>query len=264
MGMMMDLKIQGKKALVTGGGRGLGRSIASCLVQEGVHVCIVSRTTEDLDSFIDEHGDGHSALCYDLMADGAPTKMVSEMRGVFGQPDIIIHNVGGAMDINDPFCDIEGWRRVYRFNLEISVEINLMLVPYLQEKKWGRIIHISSISALENQGTVPYCSMKAAVNAYVRSFGRYVSKDGICMSTVMPGAVFTEGGYWDYTSKNRPEHFERYRKERMAIQRFGEPDEIGKVVTFLCSDQASFIVGSSFLVDGGQGRVFQNNEIITG
>ena len=88
------------------------------------------------------------------------------------------------------------------------------------------------------------------------SLGRYVSPDGINISSVLPGAVYTDGGYWDTTSKTRPEHVEKYLKERMAIQRFGEPEEIGRIVAFLCSEHASFIVGSAFTVDGGQGRCF--------
>lgn len=258
----MNLGISGKKALVTGAGRGLGRSIAFCLAEEGVSICAVSRNTDDLNSLLAElPGEGHLALSYDLVDETAPAAMVSEMLDRFGSPDIIIHNVGGNLDISDPLCSVNDWRKVYRFNLEIAVELNLLLVPYLQKNKWGRIIHISSIASLENQGTVPYCAMKAALNSYTRSFGRYLSPDGICVSTVLPGAVFTENGYWDYTSKNRPDHFERYRTERMAIQRFGQPEEIGRIVTFLSSQYASFVVGSSFLVDGGQGRSFQNNEI---
>ncbi len=252
----MDLGIKGKKVLVTGGGRGLGRSIASCLVKEGAQVAIVARTSDDLRSFIKEHGEDHIGLEYDLMPEDGPTKMVSELRDRMGSPDIVIHNVGGNLDITNPLCSVDEWRQIYRFNLEIAVELNQILTPYLVKQKWGRIVHITSIAALENQGTVPYCSMKAALTAYTRSFGRYVSSDGVAVSAVLPGAVYTEGGYWDMTSKNRPEHVEKYLQERMAIRRFGEPDEIGNVVTFLCSEHASFIAGSSFTVDGGQGRSF--------
>lgn len=252
----MDLGIKDKIALVTGGGRGLGRSIASCLAQEGVKVAVVSRTAEDVDSFVKEHGPHHLGLTYDLLQDGQPSKMVEDLNKRLGHPDIIIHNLGGTLDITDPFCSVDQWRQVYRFNLEIAVELNLLLVPELIKKKWGRIIHISSISALENQGTVPYCAMKAALNSYTRSFGRFISQHGISVSSVLPGAVFTEDGYWDQASKTRPEHVEKYLNERMAIKRFGKPDEIGNVVTFLCSKQASFVVGSSFTVDGGQGRCF--------
>ena len=253
----MDLGIGKKKALVTGGGRGLGRAIAVSLANEGTQIALVSRTQSDLDSFSKEFGSSHMGLRYDLMEDGAPAKMADHVIAEFGHPDIVIHNVGGNMDISDPFCSVEDWRKIYRFNLEIGVELNLKFVPEMQKRRWGRVVHISSIAGLENQGTVPYCSMKAALIAYTRSFGRFVSADGVCVSTVLPGAVFTEGGYWDKTLQTRPQHVEKYLNERMAIKRFGKPAEIGDVVAFLCSEQASFIVGSSFLVDGGQGRSFQ-------
>lgn len=253
----MDLKIAGKRALVTAGGRGLGRSIAECLAAEGVSVAVVSRTKKDVESFVAQHGKSHCALTYDLVEEDAPSRMVGELLDRFGHPDIVVHNLGGSLDISDPFCSISEWRKVYRFNLEVAVELNLKLVPNMQKNRWGRIVHISSIAALENQGTVPYCAMKAALSSYTRSFGRYVAKDNINISAVLPGAVFTEGGYWDVASKTRPDHVKKYLAERMAIQRFGVPDEIGRVVTFLCSEHASFVVGSSVLVDGGQGRTFQ-------
>jgi len=255
----MDLGIKGKKALVTGASRGLGRSIAGCLAKEGASVSLVARSHKDLGSFIEEYGDQHLVLSHDLMEKDAPGKMVRELLEKTGDPDIVVHNVGGTLDITDPFCSLKDWQKVYRFNLEIAVELNLLLIPHMQKQKWGRVVHISSVAALENQGTVPYCSIKAALCAYTRSMGRFVSKDGINISAVLPGAVYTEGGYWDKTSRERPEHVETYLKERMAIQRFGNPDEIGEVVTFLCSEQASFIVGSNFLVDGGQGKCFIQN-----
>jgi 3-oxoacyl-[acyl-carrier protein] reductase len=252
----MDLGIKNKKALVTGASRGLGRSIAECLAREGAAVALVARSSDQLDAFKKEFGNHHIGLTYDLMEKAAPGQMVGELSRAFGYPDIVVHNVGGTLDITEPFCSIEDWQKVYRFNLEIAVELNLLLLPHMQEQKWGRVVHISSVAALENQGTVPYCSMKAALCAYTRSMGRFVSKDGVNISAVLPGAVYTEGGYWDKTSKTRPEHVERYLSERMAIQRFGTPDEIGKVVAFLCSEYASFVVGSNLLVDGGQGKGF--------
>ncbi len=255
----MDLLISGKRALVTGAGRGLGRSIARCLSEEGVDVALVSRTGQDLDSFRAEYGKNHMGFVYDLMSPDSPSKMFTAVCTQFGTPDIIIHNIGGTLGITDPMCSIGAWQKVYRFNLEIAIEINLLAIPNMKEKRWGKIIHISSIAALENQGTTPYCSIKAALTAYSRSLGKYLAPEGINVTAVLPGAVFTEGGYWDNARKSRPEHVEKYLKERMSIGRFGEPDEIGKIVTFLCSDHASFIVGSAITVDGGQGLCFFQN-----
>ena len=126
------------------------------------------------------------------------------------------------------------------------------------ERNWGRICHVSSISSLENQGPPIYCAAKAALNAYVRSLGRYVCDKNVILTSILPGAVFTEDGYWDEKSKSNPDHVEKYLNERMAIKRFGKISEISDLVTILVSEKASFCPGTSLLADGGQGRVFIN------
>lgn len=253
----MDLGIKNRLALVTGAGRGIGRAIAECLAREGVHVAAVSRTKSDIESLIEAIGgteQGHLGVALDLTRENAPAELCMILAEKFGEPSIVVHNLGGTLDIKDPFCSIADWRRVYRFNFEVAVELNILLVPPMQKKRWGRVVHISSISGMENHGPVTYCAIKAALTAYTRSFGGVVAPDGVVVSAILPGAVFTEGGYWDYTSKNNPEHVRRYLSERQRIGRFGKPEEIGNMVTFLCSELASFNTGSIIPIDGGQGR----------
>ena len=254
----MDLKLSGKSALVTGAGRGLGKAIAECLSREGVKVAAVSRTDSDIKSLISNIGgeaSGHIGIGMDLTPEGAPEKVLQKLKDSgFGPIDIVIHNMGGTMDISDPFCSIEDWRRVYRFNFEVAVEFNRMLVPDMQKRKWGRVVHVSSISSMENHGPVTYCAIKAALTAYTRSFGGVVAPDGVVVSAILPGAVFTEKGYWDEASKERPDHVHKFLSERQKIGRFGQPEEIGNYVTFLCSEQASFNTGGIIPVDGSQGR----------
>ena len=254
----MDLGLSGKRALVTGAGRGLGQAIARCLASEGARVAMAARTKTDLDALLDEIGGataGHHAVPMDLMPEGAPAALLSELaQHDFTDLDIVVHNLGGTMDIKDPFCSIEDWRRVYRFNFEITVELNTMIVPGMQRRKWGRAVHISSISAMENHGPVTYCAIKAALTAYTRSFGGVVAPDGVVVSAVLPGAVFTEKGYWDTASRETPDHVEKFLTERQRIGRFGRPEEIGNYVAYLCSEHASFNTGSIVPVDGGQGR----------
>jgi 3-oxoacyl-[acyl-carrier protein] reductase len=145
---------------------------------------------------------------------------------------------------------------VMKFNLASSVTLNSGLIPGMVSRGWGRICHVSSISSLENQGVPSYSAAKAALNAYIRGVSRSVAPNNVVLTGVLPGAVFTEGGYWDEQSRKRPDHVRKYLEERMAIRRFGTPAEIANIVTFLVSDLASFMTGSLVLADGGQGKVF--------
>jgi 3-oxoacyl-[acyl-carrier protein] reductase len=257
----MNLGIQGRTAVVTGAGRGIGASICQILAQEGCRVVGISRTAAALQSTFAAlprvGGSAHLTIEANLeKVDAVPPLLVElAARGI--EPDIIVNNAGGNMSFTDPLAPSSVWREVFQFNLEVAIDINRAFIPGMQARKWGRICHISSISALENQGHPAYCAAKAALNAYVRSVGRFVSPDNVILTSVMPGAIMTEGGYWDVASRERPKHVEQYLKDRMAIRRFGRPEEISSLVAFCCSDWASFCVGSAFLADGGQGRVFQ-------
>ncbi len=256
----MELGIKNKIALVTGASRGLGKGICQSLAKEGVSVIAVSRSQSELEeclSSLPKEKNAHEIYSCDLSLDDGPASLIRHLNKKSITPDIIINNIGGNLGFSDPLGPVEEWRQVMRLNVEVAIELNRAFIPSMREKKWGRICHISSISSLENQGPPSYCAAKSALNAYVRSLGRFVSADNVIVTSVMPGAVLTKDGYWDIASKERPDHVSKYLKERMAIQRFGRVEEISELVSFLCSEHASFCVGSCFLVDGGQGRVFQ-------
>jgi len=259
----MKLNIQGKTALITGAGRGLGEGICHSLAGEGARIVACSRTESDLKTLIGnlQPGQEHRYIPLDLADPEGVSKLTQFIQDQNLTLDIIVNNVGGNLNFTDPLGPLEEWQQVMFLNVEVALQINRIFIPEMQKRKWGRICHVSSISALENQGPPAYCAAKAALNAYVRSLGRYVSSDNVILTSVMPGAVFTKGGYWDIASQNRPEHVEKYLAERMAIHRFGTIEEISEVVTFLCSDLSSFCVGSCLLVDGGQGRVFYPVEL---
>ncbi|AOT07465.1 SDR family NAD(P)-dependent oxidoreductase [Pseudoalteromonas luteoviolacea] len=256
----MDLKITNKLALVTGSSRGLGESIAESLAKEGVNVIWAARDLEQLKENAArcerEYNNKNIVIEANLKDSTGAAQLAEKLKAQNLIPDIIVNNVGGNLGVTDPLSDVTAWKNVFDFNLFNAIELNNHFIDSMVDKKWGRICHVSSIASLENQGAPQYCAAKAALNAYVRSVGRYVSEHNVIMTGILPGAVFTEGGYWDETSKTRPEHVEKYLNERMAIKRFGTREEVSELVAFLVSDKASFCVGTSLLVDGGQGRVF--------
>lgn len=257
----MDLGINKKQALITGAGRGIGEAICRSLIDEGANVVAVSRSNGSLTELKNSLGK-KSHLCQvlelDLSLDHSLSRLFEFLERNNISPDIIVNNVGGNLSYTDPLGSVKEWREVMNINVEVAIEINRHFIPEMRNKKWGRICHISSISALENQGPPAYCAAKAALNAYVRSLGRYVSSDNVILTSLMPGAIFTKDGYWDVASKERPDHVKKYLDDRMAIKRFGSVEEISRLATFLCSEHASFCVGSAILADGGQGRCFEN------
>ena len=251
--------IAGRRALVTAAGRGIGRAVALALAREGALVAVFSRAGNEVESLLDEMGGaamGHYGAALDLEAEGAAQTVIAKLAEKFGPVEIAVQNLGGTLNITDPFCSVAEWRQVWRLNIEIAIELNLALVPPMQEKGWGRIVHIASSASRENNGPIPYCTAKAALAAYTHSFGRVLAADGIVMSAVMPGVVLTEGGHWETAMRERPEHVERYLAERCPTGRFGTPDEIANMTAFLCSDWASFCQGALIPVDGGQSRGF--------
>lgn len=250
----MELGLKGKSALVVGASRGLGREVAITLAKEGAKVGVVARTEVDILSLVQEMGGekkGHWGLVKDLIPDNSPTQMAEEILSGGKQIDIIIHNLGGTLAIRNPLCTVEEWRAVWRLNFEIAAELNRILIPPMQRRQWGRVVHISSIAAKLSKGSTAYCAVKAALNAYSRNLGCAVASDGVIVTAIMPGAIRHEGSHWDKMSQEKPEMVANYLEQRMAIKRFARLDEISDWVVFLCSEQASFGTGSVIPVDGG-------------
>lgn len=253
----MDLNIAGKRALVTGSSRGIGQAIALCLAEAGVSVAVVARSEAGVHALVEQlntHSAGNLGLARDLCADDVPTEVAETLTTAFGQPDILVHNLGGTLDVTDPFAPIEDWRRVMRFNFDVAVELNNHFAPHMTAQKWGRIVNIASVAAVELNGPASYAAAKAALCAYTRSVGRLLAADGVIMSAVLPGVVETEGGYWEEMKQSDPARVANYLRDRCPLGRFGTPREIADFVTFLCADQASFNPGAVYPLDGGQLR----------
>jgi 3-oxoacyl-[acyl-carrier protein] reductase len=249
--------LRAKIALVTGASRGIGRQIALDLSKTGIYTICVARPSESLERLNKElqglPGSGRT-IAMNLDSENAATSLVD----LIDEPiDIIIHNVGGNLGLTNPLGGSSEFLRVIAHNMALSIDLNAHFIPKMQERGWGRVCHISSISALENQGPPSYSAAKASINSYVRGLGRYVAKDGVVVTCLMPGAILTEGGYWDQAMRERPEHVQKFIADRMAIGRLGNVSEISNVAMFLVSDASSFMTGSCVLVDGGQGRVIQ-------
>ena len=151
----MNLGLSGKTAVVTGAGRGLGEDICRRLAGEGARVFALSRTQSDLEKLVTDMGgeaDGHRFAAVDLAAEDGPAQAIAAVEAAGVTPDILVNNVGGNLGYTDPLGPVDEWRRVMRLNVEIAIELNAAFIPPMRAKKWGRVVHVSSIVALDSQG----------------------------------------------------------------------------------------------------------------
>ena len=254
----MDLGIKNKIALVTGGASGIGKAIAADLALEGATVIITSRSDKKLkDALTELKKINNKCVGFkcELTEDNAPTELVDLVMNQFGSIDIVVNNVGATLGILDPLCPLDDWYNLFKLIMGVAIEINNKVIPIMKKNNWGRIVNITAGASMENSGPVPYSSLKAAYTAYSRSMARVLAleKTGIVMSAVLPGVVITEDGHWTKSNANS-DHAEKYLKDRTVLGRFGQPDEISPIVVLLCSEKASFCIGSVIPVEGGQAR----------
>ena len=248
----MNLNIEDKLAIVTGAGQGIGRAIAISLAAEGAKVVLVGRTFEKLESTKKQmrSPDKHACFASDLMKEGSIAELIEYIMKQHGEPDILVHNMGGSFGI-PAFASVEDWQKVWYFNVGISHAINLAFIPGMAKRKWGRIVELSTLSTTTYNGYAPYVSAKCALDGYVKSVNRDVSKDNVIISAVAPGAIYSEGRHFAKLQKENPEALQAYFKEHLPINRLGTGEDIGPAVAFLCSDYASFLAGSIIPIDGG-------------
>lgn len=250
----MDLGIAGKRVLVTGGSQGLGRVSALAFAQEGCRVAVIARNQGRLDALLHEMGGpglGHAVIATDLMQPGEPDRVVKELTGPGDPFDIVIHNLGGTLGVRNPLSAVDHWAQVWRFNVGIAIEINNRVIPAMVDRRWGRILHVSSNAADSARGSSPYAAAKAFLNTYVKGIGRSFAPSGLVISALLPGAFETEGGHWDIVRRNDPARLEAFLSHHQAIGRLGTPEEIVAFLMFLASQHATFATAAVLTVDGG-------------
>ena len=254
----MDLRISNKTALVTGGASGIGKAIVKELLMNNVKVFFTSRSQERIDDFLKEFQNSKEkpiGIVANISKEGEAENVFHQINKT-NKIDILVNNVGDTLGITDPYCSLNEWHKLFDFIMGVAIRLNNLVIPTMSSNKWGRIVNITAGAAYENSGPVPYCSFKAAFTAYSRSMARVLALEGnnVVMSSVLPGVVITENGHWQNVLATRPEHAEKYLEERTTLKRFGTPEEISPMVALLCSDLASFCVGSVIPVEGGQAR----------
>lgn len=255
----MDLGINGKIALVTGGSRGLGKHSALSLAKEGVNVAICGRSQDTLDNTVAELKDlgvGAMGVVADVSELAQVESLHQRVADNLGPIDILVNNVGGSRSREDiTGTSLEEFKGTFDLNLFGGFQLMKLVIPHMQEQKWGRIINIASIWGREHGGNISYMSTKAALIGATKHAALSLAKDGILVNSIAPGSIAHEGGSWErFQNENSPDVVESFIAQNLPMGKFGWPEPLGDLVAFLSSERAGLVTGACIVVDGGQSK----------
>lgn len=259
----MDLGLKGKRAIVTGGNRGIGRCCALALAREGARVCLVARDQTLLDEVVGEveacGGQGH-AVSVDLTALESCEKVVAETVETFGGLDILVNCAGAAqgddiLTLSTDLIDDALGLKTYGY-----LRLSQLAIPHMRRNGWGRVIHIAGgAGASPAQGNIPLSLANIAILNMTRALSDAVARDGILVNAICPGLTNTQRARnlqqdrADEEGRSVEEILQELGK-RLPAGRIAEPQEIARVVAFLASESCSYVFGSSIYMDGGERR----------
>jgi 3-oxoacyl-[acyl-carrier protein] reductase len=245
----MDLQLQGHRALVTGGSKGIGRAIAESFASEGASVSICARNQEEIDAAVAAlESKGVTAFGQSVdVNDGAALKAwIDASAEALGGIDTIVSNVTGGNGQGD-----DAWRAKFEGDVLGTVRCVENSLPYLEKSENASIAMISTTAALEKfMNAGPYNAMKAAVIQYSGALSQDLAPKGIRVNTVSPGPIFIEGGAWDNIKQNMTPFYDATLAD-IPIGRMGKAEEIADQIVFLASPRGAFTTGTNIVIDGG-------------
>ena len=249
----MDLGLQGKSAVVTGASKGIGRSIAMRLAEEGAGVAICARGDPALRKaeaeLLARSVPVYAAVC-DVGNPEALDGFLDAARAKLGRLDILVNNPSGLGFADDQ----SAWESTFNVDLMAAVRASWKVTPWMAGGGGGAIVHISSIAGLEALGFPPsYAAAKAALVSHSKSLALALASQKIRVNTVAPGSIEFAGGLWDQAKQGNPDFYAAVLKT-IPWGRMGTPEEVADVVAFLVSQRASWITGACISVDGAQHR----------
>ena len=246
----MNIDLQGKKAIVAGGSRGIGRSIALAFAEAGADVSICARGAEALRATEGElkrfNHQVHAATC-DLGDGPAVTAYVNSAAASLGGIDVLVNNASGFGTGDDE----AGWAASINVDLMATVRASYAAIPHLEKSK-GSILNISSIAGIgPSVRTPPYAALKAAVIQYTTTQAAQLASKHVRVNCIAPGSIEFPGGTWEQRKTEQPKLYNAVLAS-IKFGRLGTPEEIASVALFLSSSAASWITGQTIVVDGGQ------------
>jgi 3-oxoacyl-[acyl-carrier protein] reductase len=253
----MDFGIRNRVAMVAAASKGLGRAIAESLAAEGCQLSICSRSLDSLEPVRAALGGETLAVACDVSNAADLQRWFDATVARFGQVDILVTNTGGPPAA--PFMKLteEQWQSGIDSTLLNVVRLSRMVIPGMQERKWGRIVHLTSFVAKQPTELLTVSStLRAGLSGLTKTLADQVARDGITVNAVLPGHFLTDRQKQlsEIRAKDQgitPEEYLRKSEQVIPMGRYGQPSEMGDVVAFLCSERASYVTGASLQIDGG-------------
>ena len=258
----MDLGLAGKVAVITGSSRGLGLAAARALSAEGAHVVLSARGEDQLAHAAAQvraaavAGAEVLAIAADVSTEDGVRAVIDGAVERFGGLDVLVNNVGLAKG-GDLEATTDGdWHEALDQTLFPAIRASRLAVPHMRRRGGGAIIIVSSIFGREAGGRMTYNAVKAAEISLTKSLAQQLARDAIRVVSVAPGSILFPGGSWWKRQQADPEGLAEFVRHELPFGRFGRPEEVGAVIAFLASPRASWISGTTVVVDGCQSRGF--------
>ena len=249
----MELCLSEKIVFITGGSRGIGKAIAQAFLDEGARVAIAARGKEDLE--IAHRQLGNVGIYQgDLMVAGERDRVFRELLKDYGRIDVLINNVGGSNGDRALETDLSLFEEAMQLNYFSAVHFSQLAAKNMKNTGGGSIVNISSIFGRESGGKITYNNSKAALISFTKAFADEMIKEGVRVNGIAPGSILHPTGNWQKRMDQNPEKIRSFVEHEIPAGRFGTADEVASVAVFLASEKASWIVGATINVDGGQSR----------
>ncbi len=247
----MDLKLKGKRVLITGGSKGIGEGIAKAFVDEGASTAVTARNLEDLEKVRDSLG--VKIYQADLLNENERALMFESFLRDFGGIDILVNNAGGSSGGKAMETALQDFQKAMTLNYFSAVHLSQLACSAMKNQGGGgSIVNITSIFGRESGGKITYNNAKAALISFTKGLADEVIKDGIRVNSVAPGSILHPTANWHRKLQENPVEINEFVERNISAGRFGNVEEIADVVAFLASERASWVVGATLNVDGGQ------------